>query len=48
LRCGPYVFHTLLDKVTQAMAIVETETPWIMEGLDVGRRDSDEKSHGRY
>ena len=35
--------RTLLDKVTQAMAIVDTETPWTMEGIDVGRRDSDEK-----
>jgi len=33
----------LLDKVTQAMAIVDTETPWIMEGIDAGRRRSDEK-----
>jgi DNA polymerase III delta prime subunit len=33
----------LLDKVTQAMAIVDTETPWVMECIDVGRRRSEEK-----
>ena len=33
----------LLDKVTQAMAIVDTETPWIMECIDGGRRHSEEK-----
>jgi len=33
----------LLDKVTQAMAIVDTETPWIMECIDAGRRRSEEK-----
>jgi len=33
----------LLEKVTQAMAIVDTETPWIMECIDAGRGRSDEK-----
>ena len=33
----------LLDKVTQAMVIVDTETPWVMECIDAGRRDSEEK-----
>jgi hypothetical protein len=33
----------LLDKVTQAMAIVDTETPWVMECIDAGRRHSEEK-----
>ncbi len=33
----------LLDQVTQAMAIVDIETPWIMECIDVGRRNSEEK-----
>jgi len=32
----------LLDKVTQAMAIVDIETPWIMECIDAGRRQSEE------
>jgi hypothetical protein len=32
----------LLDKVTQAMAIVDPETPWIMECIDAGRRRSEE------
>ncbi|MCZ6769380.1 MAG: AAA domain-containing protein [Acidobacteria bacterium] len=33
----------LRDKVTQAMAIVDIETPWILECIDVGRRRSEEK-----
>ena len=33
----------LSDQVTQAMAIVDVETPWILECIDVGRRDSEEK-----
>ena len=32
----------LLDKVTQAMAIVDPETPWIMECIDAGRRQPEE------
>jgi superfamily I DNA/RNA helicase len=32
----------LLYKVTQAMAIVDTETPWIMECIDAGRRQPEE------
>ena len=32
----------LLDKVTQAMAIVDPESPWIMECIDAGRRQSEE------
>ena len=33
----------LSDQVTQAMAIVDVETPWILECIDFGRRDSEEK-----
>jgi hypothetical protein len=33
----------LLDKVTQAIAIVDPETPWVMECIDAGRRHSEEK-----
>lgn len=33
----------LFEKVTQAMAIVDVETPWIMECIDAGRRQSEEK-----
>ena len=32
----------LLDNVTQAMAIVDIEAPWIMECIDAGRRQSTE------
>ena len=33
----------LSDQVTQAMAIVDVETQWILECIDVGRRDAEEK-----
>ena len=35
--------RSFLEKVTNAMAIVDTETPWIMECIDAGRGRSEEK-----
>lgn len=35
--------RSFLEKVTHAMAIVDTETPWIMECIDAGRGRSEEK-----
>lgn len=32
----------LLDKVTQAMAIIDVDSPWVMECIDAGRRDAEE------
>jgi superfamily I DNA and/or RNA helicase len=37
----------LLDKVTQAIAIVDIEAHWIMECIDVGRRHSEEEKSWR-